>query len=332
MNRQNSAQLIELMKLSDIFVGLKQSDLAYLVDFCDYKNYPAGAAIVQDAPFIGRVCVIDEGDVIISRRDNGDADVVLARFLSGECFGELDLFSKSGTPVSVKAEIDSSVLMFPGDGSTIGKVCAAQPATGSLIIRNLLSIVARRIRSTNRLLSQRSPWVQELRKLVFVDKLTGLQNKTWLLEELEKEIVDRRSGLGILIVKPDNFKTINDTYGHDAGDKTLALLAESIRGLSEEKGIPARHGGDVFAVVFHNANARQIRAFAREIIRYIRSIDLEPVIGADDLNLTVSVGVAARKPGDATPVVEVVQTAFEHMLVAREEGGNQLSGFGDHHE
>jgi diguanylate cyclase (GGDEF)-like protein len=159
---------------------------------------------------------------------------------------------------------------------------------------------------------------------VYVDKLTGLYNRTWLNEELANELQGKRSGCAALIIKPDNFKEINDTYGHDAGDKTLALLGSAVQHLAVDKGIPARHGGDVFAVIFKNANSRQIRSFSRSVLRYINSLDLTDIISADDFRLTVSVGVAVRTRGCRVPMTDIIQNAFDRMLVARESGGNRV--------
>jgi diguanylate cyclase (GGDEF)-like protein len=191
-------------------------------------------------------------------------------------------------------------------------------------------MVAGRIRSTNQLLSQRSPWVEELKKLVFVDKLTGLYNRTWLFEELERELEGKRSGTSILIVKPDNFKLINDTYGHDAGDQTLLALAETVMQAAEERGVAARHGGNVFAIVCKNGNAREARSLAALVRRRVREIDLEPIIGNSEVTLTASVGIDRMLPGGrGGKPVNSIETAFERMLAARSSGGDRTSDSGD---
>lgn len=330
MKQLDQNSLLELYNQSELFTGLTSHELETLSNHGEFVRYKEGTAIVGDAPFAGHVYMIHEGDVVISRRgDSDDDEVVLARFLDGECFGELDLFSTNGNPVTIRADAETGLLVFPGAGQDAGRLFAEHPVIGSKILKNLLSMVARRIRSTNHLISQRSPWVQELRRQVFVDKLTGLYNKTWLLEELEKELRQKKTGSAVLIIKPDNFKVINDTYGHDAGDKTLSLLAESIRVLSDGRGIPARHGGDVFAVVCENANTRQIRSIAALIVRHIRKVTLAPIIGTDELHLTVSVGTALRKRGSSEPIPEVVQSAFDRMMDAREAGGDRTCEKGE---
>ena len=328
MSANNTRSPIELLKLSELFKGLRKADLVKISRYCEVQDYKADTVVVKEKPVSGRVYVIDSGDIVISRREN-DQDSVLARFIGGESFGELDLFSDSGGAVTVRAETDSRLLMFPGDGQSVAGILRSSPAVGSHVVKNLLSMVAKRIRSTNNLLSQRSPWVQELRKLVFVDKLTGLYNRTWLNEGLEKELEGKRAGTSILIVKPDNFKVINDTYGHDAGDKALLLLADTVQQAAKNLGTAARHGGNVFAIVYKNSNARETEALARSILKKIRNINLEVEIGAADLVFTASLGIMRRKPGDETSIPDATQVAFDRMLIARNAGGDRISESSD---
>lgn len=325
MSNSKMRRPIELLRLSALFKEIEDTDLQQLCAHSELREYTAGATILDEQPVAGSVYVIDSGDVVISRKEN-DQTAILARFIADECFGELDLFSTTGAAVTVRAESDSKLLVFPGTGQTAGELFARQPGIGSKVIKNLISMVAQRIRSTNQLLSQRSPWVEELKKLVFVDKLTGLFNRTWLLEELGKELAGKRTGTSFLIVKPDNFKFINDTFGHEAGDKTLSLLAETVRQSAENRGVAARHGGNVFAIVYKNANAREARSVAADVRKRIRGIAMKTVTGADGVTLTASVGIMNRRHGDQTPISTAVQIAFDRMLEARAAGGERSVG------
>ncbi len=325
MSDNQARRPIELLRLSGLFKGIVKTELQQLSAHCDVRDYSAGSVILDEKAVIGRVYVIDSGDVVISRKEN-DQTAILARFLNNECFGELDLFSKTGAAVTIRAEIDSRLLVFPGNGLTAGELLTEFPGIGSKVIKNLISMVAQRIRSTNQLLSQRSPWVEELKKLVFVDKLTGLFNRTWLTEELKKELGGKQTGTSFLIIKPDNFKFINDTYGHDAGDRTLSLLAETVMQAAENRGTAARHGGDVFAIVYKNANAREARSVAADVRKRIRGIAMKSVTGVEGVVLTVSVGIMTRKPGDRTSIPEAIQIAFDRMLNARAAGGDSSFG------
>ncbi|MBT3275768.1 MAG: GGDEF domain-containing protein [Spirochaetales bacterium] len=318
-------EIVTLLRQSELFSDLSSSELEVLSTHAEFHKFFADDEIIRGLPIGGHVYMMSKGDVSISKPDGEFSETVLARFIGGECFGELDLFNDGGNPVTVRAETEGGFLVFPGRGHVAAEVFSKHPSTGAKVFKSLLSMVARRIRSTNQLISQRSPWVQELRKLVHVDKLTGLFNKTWLIEELPRVLGERRAGSGILIIKPDKFKTINDTYGHEAGDKTLALLAETVQGVSANKGTAARHGGDVFAVICKNSNLRDITRFTTGILRTFRNLNMEPIIGPNDLAMTVSVGVCIRPPGAAFAVSDGIETAFTRMLSAREAGGDQMS-------
>lgn len=328
MKANNKRAPAELLKLSTLFMDVEDQDLDVLSRYCETREYTEGSVVLKEKPVVGRVYIIDSGDVVIFRSEN-TRETVLAKFIRNECFGELDLFAGSGNAVTIRCEADTRLMLFPATGVNVREIFAELPAIGSVVLRNLLSVVAQRIRSTNNLISQRSPWVQELRKLVFLDKLTGLYNRTWLAEELESELKEKRSGTAVLVIKPDNFKLINDTYGHDAGDKTLSLLADTVGEVSEHQGIAARHGGDVFAIIYKNANAREVLSFANRVLKAIRAIDLESEIGAPGVRLTASIGIMARRPGETVPITDITQGAFDRMLLARNSGGDRVLDTGD---
>ena len=319
-----SVDTTPILKQSELFTDLGNAELASLSASSELLSFEADEVIVSGAPIAGRVYMVRSGDISIARSDGHHVQSILARFIGGECFGELDLFSETGPPVTVIAETECEVMVFPRGDLSVDEVFAKHASSGANVLRNLLTMVAQRIRSTNNLISQRSPWVEELKKLVHVDKLTGLRNKTWLYEELPHNLADRRAGSAILIVKPDKFKTINDTYGHDAGDQALSLFAETIAELAASSGTAVRHGGDVFAIVHKNGNRRQIKALAARTLLEFKRIDLGPITEPDELVMTVSVGVEVRAPNANKTVGESVDSAFASMLTARESGGDRI--------
>jgi len=154
----------------------------------------------------------------------------------------------------------------------------------------------------------------ELRQVATHDELTQLFNRRHLFEQLENELEAARcSGrpVGLLILDVDNLKLINDTYGHSMGDKVLAnfgkLLAKRVR--AEE--LPARIGGDEFAVLMPNTDKRGALATAARLERALRT---KPIYEADglELRLSISCGVAGY-PWSGETVAEIVQRADANM-------------------
>src|SRR5208337_1651084 len=100
----------------------------------------------------------------------------------------------------------------------------------------------------DRLISEKAPWIEDLKRQLLRDKLSGLYNRAYLEEELPRLVAAGRP-VSLLVVKPDNFKTINDTCGHEAGDKTLVLIAEALKSCLTEGDLGIRYRGDEYCAV-----------------------------------------------------------------------------------
>jgi diguanylate cyclase (GGDEF)-like protein len=168
----------------------------------------------------------------------------------------------------------------------------------------------------------------ELRQVATHDELTQLFNRRHLFEQLENELAAaRRSGspLSLLSLDVDSFKLINDTYGHSMGDKVLAnfgkLLAKRVR-VGE---LPARIGGDEFAVLMPNTDKRGALAAAARLERALKT---KPIYEADglELRLSISCGVAGY-PWSGETVAEIVQQADANMygVKATRKGRNRAA-------
>jgi diguanylate cyclase (GGDEF)-like protein len=100
--------------------------------------------------------------------------------------------------------------------------------------------------------SERLALLEQLRHQAFHDSLTGLPNRALFDERLRRALVRlRRSGgfAAVMFVDLDDFKTVNDSLGHDAGDRLLVILADRLRGAMRQGDIVARLGGDEFVVL-----------------------------------------------------------------------------------
>jgi len=120
--------------------------------------------------------------------------------------------------------------------------------------------------------------IQELEDLLTTDELTNILNRRGFIDMFEKEL-DRTnraiSSGGILImIDLDNFKTINDTYGHDAGDKALQLVAQTLSVYIRKMDCAARLGGDEFIVLFSNTDKTASLTRAQKLARKLNSLTL----------------------------------------------------------
>jgi two-component system cell cycle response regulator len=155
------------------------------------------------------------------------------------------------------------------------------------------------------------------------DSLTGLFNRRVLVEMLELEDHKREaSPLSLLVIDLDNFKAINDTYGHPAGDLVLQKVGRVLRDNARGSDLIVRNGGEEFAVLLPSTSA----SVAFEVGERLRkSLEKTTVVHNNrQINLSASVGIAHRSGKEAFPVKELVEQADQALYQAKKNGKNRV--------
>ncbi len=161
---------------------------------------------------------------------------------------------------------------------------------------------------------------REARQLADIDALTGLHNRRYFHETLERESARAQRyerGLALIILDIDDFKEWNDRLGHLAGDDVLAAVAERLHGAVRQSDIACRVGGDEFAVVLPEAGARDAEQLYRRIQFAVGSGASGP---AERVRL--SAGIAELRPED--DAVALFQRADDALYRAKEGGKGQV--------
>ena len=146
---------------------------------------------------------------------------------------------------------------------------------------------------------------EQLRHQAYHDSLTGLPNRPNLLEAVEEELAQGGASTAILYLDLDRFKTVNDTWGHSAGDELLAEFARRLGGAIRAQDLAARIGGDEFAVLVRGADAEVAVTTAR---RLLDQIDGTYSLGCGDVACHVSVGIAVGA-ADVTTGEDLIRNA-----------------------
>ncbi|HZU83922.1 MAG TPA: GGDEF domain-containing protein [Polyangiaceae bacterium] len=158
------------------------------------------------------------------------------------------------------------------------------------------------------------------------DALTGAFNRGFFEQRLESEIAyARRHGtkVAVLLLDLDDFKSVNDTYGHAAGDAVLRAVAEQILGTLRVEDLLARYGGEEFVVLARAASHLDALRLAERVRLAVAALQV-PVSEDAHASVTVSIGVASQSEcGDPPTAARLVQLADERLYRAKAEGRNR---------
>ncbi|MDZ7794510.1 MAG: GGDEF domain-containing protein [Spirochaetia bacterium] len=163
---------------------------------------------------------------------------------------------------------------------------------------------------------------------MYRDTLTGLYNQVFLTEKL-RELTDKsdsskeEASFALAITKPDNFKTLNDAYGHDAGDLAIKIMARGLRDFIGEDERIARYKGNAVAVIFPGVSRDEAREQAHKLKEFMNKLDVSKAAGGNEFRVTASVGVCMY-PGFEGNVEEMLFKTHELPLAGRRRGGNKV--------
>jgi diguanylate cyclase (GGDEF)-like protein len=157
----------------------------------------------------------------------------------------------------------------------------------------------------------------------FIDQLTGLVNRRLFLDRLGHALAraarnDKRAA--VLFIDLDKFKTVNDSFGHEAGDNVLRAVAQLLRGAVRQTDTVARFGGDEFLVLLEPLEETgDAHGVAGKILR---ALEVPSIIPAAPFRVTASIG-GALFPDHAATGDALIQCADSAMLFAKRCGGNR---------
>lgn len=177
-------------------------------------------------------------------------------------------------------------------------------------------------------LRQMRDQAERLRKLAYEDSLTGIGNRARLDESLQEAITACRqahSSLAVLYLDLDNFRAVNDTWGHRAGDRYLCEAVSRLHRFLPEEALLCRYSGDSFVVLIQGLSRNELlEPRLREIAECALRGLAEPYpINNQLMNMSVSIGIAAY-PGDGETVEQLISGADAAMGLAKKNGRNNV--------
>lgn len=201
-------------------------------------------------------------------------------------------------------------------------------AVGVLGIAGVALTLAYRL--TSRLRRRMARAEEKMDQLAFYDQVTSLPNRRLFERELRQAVLRvarESSGAALLLIDVDDFKKVNDSFGHAVGDKVLQMIGTRMTGVLRPTDIVARIGGDEFGAILHGiADPENAAKVARLMIEAVREpFATEPT----PTHIGLSIGVAML-PADGTDPAALLRSADMAMYVAKRQGKNGFQFFSEH--
>lgn len=307
---------------SPLFAGAPAPVLLSMFAGCETRDLAKGERLLASGETNDALYVILTGTLSVHVPGTGRPHVQLGR---GEVVGELSLIDGFRVSADVIADEDTTVVTVERE-----QVWRLIEAT-SQVARNLLRILAGRVRHDDRMLGEADRLQRQFEEAATVDPLTGLRNRRWLDAAFTRQL-DRttRTGrpLSVLMIDADYFKRVNDNYGHVAGDEALVTIGRTLAACLRPQDLLARFGGEEFAVLLPGVPTDTALMVGERLRAAVARLTPLPVTEAlpDGFPLTVSIGIATALPGQETTVTQLVARADAALYRAKHFGRNQVCG------
>jgi two-component system CheB/CheR fusion protein len=169
---------------------------------------------------------------------------------------------------------------------------------------------------------------RRIERLANFDALTGLPNRNLFLDRLKRAVsraVRQGEGFALMFIDLDNFKTINDTLGHDAGDLLLQEVARRLEKCIRDGDTAARLGGDEFTVLLETSDQMAVAKTAQRIVEMLAAAF---TLRDSKVCVTCSIGISIH-PDDGSDDQTLMKNADLAMYRAKQQGKNNFRFFGD---
>lgn len=306
------------LKKTELFSPLDAVGLRLIEDHSIITEKSKGELLFSEGERGENLYILTEGTVEVFKTDTDRNISVIAELTPGNIIGELEYFTGNSYNASAIASEKSSFLQI---SDNFKEILEKRPEISATVLYQFLKTFSGRLRKANTLVKENSALVQELKRQVYGDKLTGLYNKTYLEETLPGLITNRSHPVALLLMKPDNFKMINDTFGHEAGDDTLKIMAEALNRFTGEDGTVLRYMGNELGVILPGFNREKTLNKAEAILKMFNELDISSATGDKAVFLSMSIG-AALFPDHADIADDLILKAHDIPLVGRSRGGN----------
>ncbi|MDZ4202939.1 MAG: GGDEF domain-containing protein [Gallionella sp.] len=307
-----------LISQNRLFYGVDFSSVEYFLEHCAVQALAEGDTLLQPEVANGHLYLIMEGELTVHLL--AQETLKHTSLQAGECVGDISLVDGKPPSALVSAAVPTRVLAIPHN--TVWSLVDSSHE----ISRNLLQIIAGRMRNDNRALIASQNERAQFQHKASVDALTGIHNRHWMKDAFPRALhrcAESSSPTAVMVADIDHFKRVNDTYGHLVGDTTLKMVARSMAKHLRPHDLLVRYGGEEFAMLLPDTSSEDARAIAERLRTSIAGSQVEN--GEQPFRVTISIGIAPALKEE--PVDALIGKADQALYRAKELGRNRVEMF-----
>lgn len=297
--------LFDTLRRSRLFQDVSRALADALLAGSTTRSLQTGDVLLEAARANRTLYIVLSGSVRVELTRADDPPHV--RLGVGECVGELSVLDGLPTTATVVAEEPTDVLAV--DRDVVWTAIEASPD----LARNLLRILAGRMRHDDFVLTEASRLQRHFERAATVDGLTGLRNRRWLEDffarQLTRSMREQRP-VSLLLIDVDDFRSVNERYGHLIGDAVLCRVAQVLATRLRPQDLLARYGGDEFALLLPDTETDEAVTIGDRLCASFADTSAEPQHNPLPPT-TLSIGVGTARLSDSlSALLSVADTAL----------------------
>jgi diguanylate cyclase (GGDEF)-like protein len=301
----------------DVLRGVSLESVQGLLERCPLQDLAKGDQLLTKGQQSSSMYLILSGrlSIHLDSVDNEPLTFVEA----GDTVGELSVIDEQ--PVSSHVVASEPTRLLVVDQAIFWSLAAASHS----FTVNLLLRLAQRLRANNSAVLESDRLRDQFERAALFDALTGLRNRRWLDQMLPRFVARSARGgqpLSLLVIDIDHFKRFNDSFGHKAGDRVLAVTARVLVENVRPGDHVARFGGEEIVVVLPNTDAKGAWVVAQRLREKVAATRISLSDGGDLPTVTISVGLAESGPSQRPE--QLFDAADAAMYRAKQNGRNRV--------
>jgi diguanylate cyclase (GGDEF)-like protein len=310
----------DLLRQVGILSTLSDEELHRVSAFFHFCGFKQDEVIFREGDGGEELFIVGMGKVGSSIRLADGSLHEVAEFGAGDFFGEMSILEKA--PRSATCMAKEPTALFILKGADFYHLMEEQSELSIKIMNRMLDITADRSIRSSGFLSDMVRWGEDARKRAVMDSLTGLFNRRFLEEALQDHLRKAQAGdhpLSLIMMDLDHFRQINEHYGAEVGDRAIQALVSVFRATLRPDDVPARCGGDEFAILLPDTSAAQALELSGRICKGVRSLEFFEKLGGPLRRITTSQGIASF-PQHAADFKALWEKADQALYRAKAQG------------